>query len=109
MAARGRPEVAEVVRWYFDKGRVEGVPFYCDPTRIGAFAIEPDELAAGSDAAVFRLFVSLAMYQALRDVVIMRQQRPISNITDRCEVPGSSQACAPDRRGAQECVDPRGA
>lgn len=66
MAARGRPEVAEVVRWYFDKGRVEGVPFYCDPSRIGAFAIEPDELAAGSDAAVFRLFVSLAMYQALR-------------------------------------------
>ncbi len=59
MATRGRPEIAEVVRWYFDKGRVEGVPFYCDPTRIGAFAIEPDELAAGSDAAVFRLFVSL--------------------------------------------------
>jgi len=77
MAARGRPEVAEVVRWYFDKGRVEGVPFYCDPTRIGAFAIEPAELAAGSDAAVFRLFVSLAMYQALRDVVIMRQQRSL--------------------------------
>lgn len=83
MAARGRPEVAEVVRWYFDKGRVEGVPFYCDPTRIGAFAIEPDELAAGSDAAVFRLFVSLAMYQALRDVVIMRQQRSLPRISMR--------------------------
>lgn len=77
MAAGGRPEVAEVVRWYFDEGRVEGVPFYCDQTRIGAFAIEPDELAAGTDAAVFRLFVTLSMYQALRDVTIMRQQRSL--------------------------------
>lgn len=36
-------ETKAIVRWYFDEGRVEGVPFYCDPTRIGAFAIEPDE------------------------------------------------------------------
>ena len=83
MAARARPEVAEVVRWYFDEGRVEGVPFYCDPTRIGAFAIEPDELAAGTDAAVFRLFVTLSMYQALRDVVIMRQQRSLPRASMR--------------------------
>lgn len=75
--------VGVIVRWYFDEGRVEGVPFYCDPTRIGAFAIEPDELAAGSDAAVFRLFVSLAMYQALRDVVIMRQQRSLPRMSMR--------------------------
>jgi hypothetical protein len=54
----------------------EGVlPFYCDPERIGVFAVAPDELAAGDDAAVFRLFVALSMYQALRDVVIMRRQR----------------------------------
>ncbi|MCZ2111528.1 MAG: hypothetical protein LC118_18520, partial [Dehalococcoidia bacterium] len=64
-------ETKAIVRWYFDEGRVEGVPFYCDPTRIGAFAIEPDALAAGTDAAVFRLFLTLSMYQALRDVVIM--------------------------------------
>ena len=83
MATRGRPEVAEVVRWYFDEGRVEGLPFYCDPIRIGAFAIEPDELAAGTDAAVFRLFVTLSMYQALRDVVIMRQQRSLPRASMR--------------------------
>jgi hypothetical protein len=70
-------ETKAIVRWYFDKARVEGVPFYCEPTRIGAFAIEPDELGAGTDAAVFRLFVTLSMYQALRDVVIMRQQRSL--------------------------------
>lgn len=50
------------------------LPFYCDPDRVGAFAVDPDQLAAADDAAVFRLFVTLAMYQALRDVVIMRQQ-----------------------------------
>jgi hypothetical protein len=83
MAARGRPEVAEVVRWYFDEGPVAGLPFYCDPIRIGAFAIEPDELAAGTDAAVFRLFVTLSMYQALRDVVIMRQQRSLPRASTR--------------------------
>lgn len=71
-------EIKGIVRWYFDEGRVEGLPFYCDPARIGAFAIEPDELAAGTDAAIFRLFVTLSMYQALRDVVIMRQQRSIT-------------------------------
>lgn len=53
------------------------VPFYCAPTRIGAFAVAPNELAAGEDAAIFRLFVTLSMYQALRDVVIMRQQRSL--------------------------------
>lgn len=75
MAARARQEVESIVRWYFDERRVEGVPFYCDPTRIGAFAVEPDELAAGTDAAIFQLFITLSMYQALRDVVIMSQQR----------------------------------
>lgn len=54
------------------------VPFYCDSARVGAFAVPPEELAQGQDAALFRLFVSLAMFQALRDVVIMRQQRTMS-------------------------------
>lgn len=83
-----------IVRWYFDEGRVEGVPFYCDPSRIGAFAVEPEELAAGTDAGIFRLFVTLSMYQALRDVVIMRQQRslPIASmrvVADVAMVKGS--------------------
>lgn len=65
------------LRWYFTGRRGAGrlVPFYCDPTRIGAFAVEPGELAVGTDAAVFRVFVTLSMYQALRDVTIMRQQQ----------------------------------
>ena len=77
MVPQKRLEVEALVAWYFETGRVEGLPFYCDPNRIGTFAVEPDELAAGTSAAVFQLFVTLAMYQALRDVVIMRQQHAL--------------------------------
>jgi len=59
------------------------VPFYCSPESIGAFAVAPDELAAGADAALFRLFVALSMYQALRDVMIMRQQRSLPRASVR--------------------------
>ena len=77
IAGRG---LAEVVRWYLREqyGCVEGpgtLPFYCDPERVGFFAVAARDLAAGDEAAVFRVFVTLAMYQALRDVVIMNQQR----------------------------------
>lgn len=75
-------EIRGVLAWYFDShyGRAHrgrALPFYCDPNRVGAFAVPPDQLAAGGDAAIFRLFVSLSMYQALRDVVVMRQQRSL--------------------------------
>jgi hypothetical protein len=53
------------------------LPFYCDPDRVGAFAIAPEDVAAGRDAAVFRLLIMLSIYQALRDVVILRQQRSL--------------------------------
>jgi hypothetical protein len=69
-------QLACAVRWFLDaEQRNTRVPFYCDPERVGAFAVAPDELAAGDNASVFRLFVTLSMYQALRDVVIMRQQQ----------------------------------
>jgi hypothetical protein len=72
-----------VVEWYFAAvyGVTEGpgvLPFYCDPKRVGRFAVEPKALAAGKDAALFKLFVALSMYQARRDVVIMRQQRTMA-------------------------------
>ncbi len=69
--------------WYFDRvyGRLEGpgvLPFYCDPNRVGHFAVRPSALAAGDPTALFRLFVALTMFQARRDVVIMRQQASMS-------------------------------
>jgi len=70
-----RVQLASVVRWFLDaQEQSKRLPFYCDPDRVGTFAVAPEELTTGSDAAVFRLFVTLSMYQALRDVVIMRQQ-----------------------------------
>jgi hypothetical protein len=79
-----REQLATVILWFFDAQQPSGrAPFYCDPDRVGAFAVAPDQLAAGDDAAVFRLFVTLSMYQALRDVVIMRQQRSLSRASMR--------------------------
>jgi hypothetical protein len=75
-AGREQFEVRRAVQWLLATPRAS-LPFYCDPQRVGTFAVEPTKLAAGTDAAVFRLFVSLSMYQALRDVVIMRQQREL--------------------------------
>lgn len=69
------PEVIRSVRWW--AAQPTQVPFYCDQAKIGGFAITPAELAHGSERALFRLFVSLSMYQALRDVVIMQRQRSL--------------------------------
>ena len=73
-------QLAAIVRWYADAvhGRLEGPgcrPFYCDPARVGAFAVEPETLARGDDAAVFQTIVTLAMYQSRRDVDVMMIQR----------------------------------
>ena len=50
------------------------MPFYCDATQVGHFAVAPAELTAGSEEALFKLFVSLSMFQALRDVIILKRQ-----------------------------------
>ena len=89
VSSRGRrksrieADLRAIVRWYFKNvyGIHEGpgtLPFYCDPKRVGHFAVEPTRLHDGSEAELFRLFVSLAMYQARRDVVIQNQQRAFS-------------------------------
>lgn len=82
-ADRAAADLQRIVHWYFRNvyGRYEGpggLPFYCDPHRIGHFAVSPGLLAAGDEKALFCLFVTLAMYQARRDVVIMRQQAEMS-------------------------------
>ncbi len=50
------------------------IPFYCDPSRVGRFAVSPRALVQGRPATLFKLFVCLTMYQARRDVVIETQQ-----------------------------------
>lgn len=76
----GAPDLRRIVNWYLTHAyaRWEGpgtIPYYCNPSRVGHFAVRPADLAAGGDAALFRLFVAMAMYQARRDTVIMAQQR----------------------------------
>jgi hypothetical protein len=76
------------VRWYLSTvyGQTEGpgiTPFYCDRSKVGAFAVQPEELVTQSEAALFRLFVGAAMFQARRDVLIMRQQRTMARASFR--------------------------
>lgn len=72
--------IRTIARWYRETvyGQHEGpgtVPFYCDRARVGHFAVDPAALGRGDGAALFQLFVVLAMYQSRRDVDIMRRQR----------------------------------
>src|SRR5689334_18515550 len=83
--ANTREVLHQVLSWYFDVvyGRREGpgvLPFYCDPAKVGGFAVLPSELAAGSDAVLFQLFVAMSMFQAQRDVVIMRRQGSMTRV-----------------------------
>jgi hypothetical protein len=85
-SARAVDDLRRVLDWYFEHryGRTEGpgtVPFYCDRAKVGSFAVSPYRLSRGEEAATFKLFVALAMYQALRDVVVMRRQRSLGRAT----------------------------
>src|SRR5687768_7679216 len=71
-------QLKAVLRWYVHRHWVDRrLPFYCDPGRVGAFAIAPAQLAKGDEGAIFALLVTLSMYQALRDIVIMRRQHSL--------------------------------
>lgn len=80
VARSATSEINAIVAWYFGKvyGRREGpgiLPYYCDASRVGRFAVSPAALAAGKPAAVFHLLVTMGMYQARRDVLVMELQR----------------------------------
>jgi hypothetical protein len=80
IARSAAPEVGAILAWYFDNvyGRREGpgtLPYYCDARRVGRFAVSTAALAAGKPAALLRLLVTMAMYQARRDVLVMELQR----------------------------------
>jgi hypothetical protein len=87
--------VRRIVTWYFEHvyGRVEGpgtTPFYCDPTRVGHFAVSPNSLAEGDHESVFRVLLTISMYQARRDQLVMAQQRAMpSSLVAELTSPGS--------------------
>src|SRR5438045_3205654 len=89
-----------VVRWYlehhFRKPSDSGlVATFCDPARVGAFAVERRALRAGDGGALFRLLAATSMFQRRQDVQILRILRGIGGrdadagkflrLVDRCE------------------------
>lgn len=76
---------AAVVRWYlahhFRRPSDPGViAMFCDPERVGSFAVDPRALGAGDAAAAFRLLVATAMFQRRQDVQILRILRQIGPV-----------------------------
>lgn len=64
-----------IVDWYFQTHRRHslepGMPaMYADPGQIGHFAVDLDGLRAGRAAQLFRVLVTTAMFQRLRDVFV---------------------------------------
>ena len=96
----------EVTRWYlaihYRTVDEPGMPaMFCDPRRIGAFAIERAAVKRGDAAALFSLLVTTAMFQRLQDRIVMGILRGIENdsaqeissmarllsLVDECECP----------------------
>lgn len=82
---RGEPvaDLSAIVEWYLRNvyGRLEGpgcVPFFADASRVGSFAVDLDRLRCRDDTEMFRLLISLALFQSRRDVDIMAAQRRMS-------------------------------
>lgn len=66
-----------VVRWYLDthfrRPSDPGVvDMFCDPSRVGSFAVDWRALRAGDGRALFRLLVATSMFQRRQDVQILR-------------------------------------
>ncbi len=85
---RAVAEVAAIVRWYLAHayGRSEGPrrrPYFADPARVGAFAVDLAALRRRDDAALFQLLVAMGLYQSRRDADIMAIQRGMPTRTAR--------------------------
>ena len=66
---------------------------FCDPTKVGHFAVGRAALESGDDDACFRLLVTVAMFQRLRDAFVMRILLSIS-AGDALELTDSAQLAA---------------
>lgn len=69
-----------ITRWYLDRyygtqDDVGGAAMFCDPDRVGHFAVTPAALRRGDGAALFRVLIATTMFQRRQDVQIMRVLR----------------------------------
>lgn len=72
-----------VVSWYMNThyGRSSDVgllPTFCFELAIGHMAVDADAVARGDEESMFRLFVTVAMFQVLRNALVMRILRGLS-------------------------------
>lgn len=77
-------EIEGVTAWYLRTayGRWEGpgvLPFYADARRVGRFAVDLSALGERDPDAIFQLLITLASYQARRDIDIMAIQRAMAH------------------------------
>lgn len=56
---------------------------FCEPSRVGAFAVDRAALRAGDGRALFRLLVATAMFQRRQDVQILRILRGVGRADAR--------------------------
>jgi hypothetical protein len=73
-----------VVRWYLDhhfrRPSDPGVvDMFCDPERVGSFAVDRHALRVGNGPTLFRLLVATSMFQRRQDVQILRILQQMSS------------------------------
>ena len=72
-----------VVEWYLSTHHggphdVGMIGTFCRVETVGSVAVDRESLECGSDEALFRLFVTVAMFQRLRDETVMHILRSLS-------------------------------
>ena len=77
-----------VVGWYLERhhGRGEELgtrEMYSDPMRVGPLVVDPGQLASGAPAALFKVLISTAMFQRIRDSHVTAILRGLSRETAR--------------------------
>lgn len=66
---------------------------FCDPARVGSFAVDRDALRKGDGRALFRLLISTAMFQRRQDLQILRILQGMG-ASDAAEVSDAEQLLA---------------
>lgn len=85
---------------------------FCDPARVGAFAVAPDALAAGEPRALFRLLSAVVMFQRRQDKQITAVLRGIgtddaSELADPDRLLQLASACGCEHAGSVESLRTR--
>jgi hypothetical protein len=85
-----RAAVAWYLRTHYGRSGDSGtLSMFCDSAKMGAFAVSREGIAAGDAAELFRLLVTVAMFQRRQDLQILRILRSLSD-ADAAEISSMS-------------------